>query len=308
MIPVRFVALLKILWFMEDDMKIEMVEVPKDLTYIGAFITFRCGYSCPYCITRHGELRPREEMTTVQWIEGLNRLSVPKELMVPITLQGGEPSKWPSFIELVNGLSGRFYVDILTNLDFDVDDFMCRVRPERLQRDVPYASIRVSYHPESDIDELLGKVLRMQSRGYSIGVFAVNHPDLDLSCIREMSERMGIDFRTKEFLGWHKGKLHGNYKYPDAVDGKARDVECRMTEILIAPNGDLHKCHRDLYAGEYPLGNLLDDGLKVEFKFRGCGKYGGKYGCNPCDVKLKNNRFQEWGTCSVDIREPFDFR
>lgn len=283
-------------------MKIKTVEVPEDLTYIGAFITFRCGYSCPYCITRHGELKPREEMTTVQWIEGLNRLLIPKGLMVPITLQGGEPSKRPSFTEIINGLSGRFYIDILTNLDFDIDDFMRRVKPERLQRDVPYASIRASYHPESDIDELLGKVLRMQSRGYSIGVFAVEHPDLDLRRIGRMSAHLGIDFRTKEFLGWHEGKLYGDYKYPDAVDGEAKTVECRMTELLVAPNGDLYRCHRDLYAGENPLGNLLDDGLEIEFKFRKCERFGGENGCNPCDVKLKNDRFQKFGACSMEIR------
>lgn len=280
-------------------MKVKMVGVPKDLTYIGAFITFRCGYSCPYCITRHGELRPREEMSTVQWIEGLNRLSVPRESMVPVTLQGGEPSMRPSFIEMINCLSGRFYIDVLTNLDFDIDSFMRRVRPERLRRDVPYASIRVSYHPESDVNELLGKVIRMQSRGYSIGVFAVDHPHLDLGPIREMSKQMGIDFRMKEFLGRHEGRLYGTYKYPGAVDGEAEEVECRMTQILVAPDGHLHRCHRDLYAGENPLGNLLDDDLKIEFKFQRCGNYGQ---CSPCNGKVKNDRFQRFGTCSMEIR------
>jgi len=279
--------------------KMRMVEIPGDLTYIGVFLTFRCGYNCSYCITRHGELRPRKEMTTVQWIEGLNRLSVPRESMVPVTLQGGEPSVRPGFIELVNGLSDRLYIDILTNLDFDVDNFMDRVRPERLCRDVPYASIRVSYHPESDVDELLGKVFRMQSRGYSIGVFGVEHPDVDLVRIREMSERMGIDFRTKEFLGLHEGKLYGTYKYADAIDGEARTVECRMTQILVAPDGSLHRCHRDLYAGENSLGHLLDEDLRIDFKFQKCNNYGQ---CNPCNGKVKNDRFQRFGTCSMEVK------
>jgi len=220
--------------------------------------------------------------------------------MVPLTIQGGEPSFHPAWIDIIQRLRSDFYIDLLTNLDFDVDVFMQHIPPERLQRDVPYASIRVSYHPEhSDLDQLLGKVRRLQDAGYSIGLFMVDHPASAVQPIAERAMGMGVDFRTKTFLGNHEGVLWGEYRYPGALSGQCMDVECRTTELLVAPNGDIHRCHRDLYAGESRVANILDDELEIEFPFRPCSKFGC---CNPCDQKLKNNRFQVFGACSVEIR------
>lgn len=276
------------------------VAVPREVTYIGVFLTFHCGYWCSYCINRHGGLQHCRELTATEWIEGLNRLKVEREWMVPVTLQGGEPSMHDGFIEVINGLRDDYYIDLLTNLDFDVADFMKRIPPGRLQRDVPYASIRASYHPEfASMEALLAKILKMKLGGYSIGLYAVEHPTLNLDRIAGLCRHLKIDFRTKEFLGEYKGEVYGVYKYPEAVDGNLKDTSCRMTELLVAPDGYLYRCHRDLYLGKNRLGNLLDDGLKVEFKFRRCENFGA---CNPCDIKIKNNRFQEFGTCSAEIK------
>lgn len=282
------------------------VVVPKELTYIGVFLTFHCGYRCSYCLNCHGSLTHCKELLATEWIAGLNRLQIEREWMVPITLQGGEPSLHEGFTEVVKGLRYDFYLDLLTNLDFDVDSFMERIPPALWrQRNVPYPPIRASYHPEAtDVNTLLAKVLKMQLGRYSIGLYAVEHPMFDLKQIRELCDHLKIDFRTKEFLGGYEGKVYGTYKYPEAVSGSANNkVLCKMTELLIAPNGNIYRCHRDLYSGENPLGNLMDDDLKVEFKFRECENFGS---CNPYDVKIKNNRFQEFGVCSAEIK--FDGR
>ncbi len=276
------------------------ITVPNDLTYISAFLTFRCNFNCDYCINKQGALRPRTELTANQWIEGLNRVNIDQALMVPITLTGGEPSKHKGFIPIIKGLRQDFYIDILTNFDFDIKEFMKEIPHDRLKRDVPYASIRVSYHHEqSDIKELLSDICRLQLANYSVGLFAVDHPDMNFSSIKKLCEQLGIDFRMKEFLGIWQNVLWGEYKYPDAIVGGPKKVQCRSTEVLIAPDGNIHKCHRDLYAGEYPVGNILDEDLEIEFKFRECGNYGN---CNYCDQKIKNNRFQEFGTCSIEIK------
>ena len=44
--------------------------------------------------------------------------------------------------------------------------------------------------------------------------------------------------------------------------------------------------------------NILDEKLDIEFKFRSCNRFGK---CSPCDLKIKNNRFQEFGACSVKV-------
>ena len=258
-------------------------------------------FACSYCINRHDILKPRKELIPEDWIKGLNRLVLKREIMTPITFQGGEPGRYKEFIGIIKNLNPNFYLDILTNLDFDIDQFMQEIPPERLQRDVPYASIRVSYHPEfSDLDTLLKKIVKMQNNNFSIGLFAVTHPETDIELVRNRAKEVEVDFRTKEFLGKHKGKLYGQYRYPEAVKGNdLRKVQCQTTELLIAPDGSIHKCHRDLYCGEFPIGNILDDDLSVSFPFRDCDKYGE---CNPCDIKTKNNRFQEYGYCSVKIK------
>lgn len=277
-----------------------IVEVPEQITYIGAFLTFSCQLHCSYCINRHNGLKPRKPLTADQWIAGLNRLRMSKELNVPITLQGGEPSAHIEFLEILKGLDEGFHIDLLTNLEFDITGFMKTISPARLRRDAPYASIRASYHPEfSDLDGLLRKIKRMQEGGYSIGLFAVDHPYTDIRTIRQKALKNNIDFRTKEFLGILNGKLHGLYNYAGAVNGAPlRKVECRTTELLIAPDGHIHRCHRDLYQGENAVGHILEDFLTISFPFRQCNRYGE---CNPCDIKIKNNRFQEFGHCSVII-------
>jgi len=278
------------------------VMIPEEITYVAAFLTFRCSYRCSYCINRHNTLKQRDEMSPKDWIEGLNRLALKKDLMLPITFQGGEPSAYTGFIEIIQNLRKDFYIDMLTNLFFDIEQFMKEIPPDRLQRDVPYASIRASYHPEfSDTDTLLEKIVSMQDHGYSIGLFAVDHPDINLDPIRNKSKSLGVDFRTKELLGMHNGELYGQYAYANAVNGgELKAVDCKTTELLIAPDGCIHRCHRDLYQGENSVGHILDEDLSITFPFRECSRYGE---CNPCDIKIKNNRFQQFGHCSVIIRD-----
>jgi len=284
------------------------VSVPNDLTYVGAFLTFACKFNCSYCINKSGELNPRTHMSTLDWIRGLNRLDIPKDRMVPITISGGEPSCFQDWLEVIANTRSRLYVDLLTNLDFDIDEFMDKINPEWLQRDVPYASIRVSYHPEySNVYSLLPKIGKLQKAGYSIGLFMVDHPAYkkQVEHVRDQSSLMGIDFRTKTFLGKYEGKLYGDYKYPHAVgvNSGLKVCKCKTTEILIAPNGNIHRCHHDLYSDINPVTHILDDDLKIEFPYRDCYVMGH---CNPCDIKLKNNRWQIWGACSVEIKEMDD--
>ena len=110
-----------------------------------------------------------------EWVKGLNRLN--SRLDLPITLQGGEPSLHPDFIYIINNLKPRFSMDILTNLQFDPEEFIGKVNPKRLRRDAPYASIRVSFHPEEvRIETLIQKTLKMRDAGFSIGVWGILHP------------------------------------------------------------------------------------------------------------------------------------
>ena len=278
------------------------VNLPPTYNYIGVFLTFGCNLNCSYCINNFEEgVKKRKIISGKEWVRLLNRLESRPDL--PVTLQGGEPSTHPDFIYIINNLKTSLNIDILTNIQFDIEKFIKEVDPQRVKRPAPYASIRVSYHPEvMDLEDTIRRVLRMQDKGFSIGIWGVVHP-LYKEHILEAQRKcrsLGIDFRTKEFLGEYQGRLYGTYKYKSAcTKEKRRKVLCKTTELLIDPQAQVFRCHHDIYKKMNPIGSLFDENFQIEDKFRECNWYGF---CNPCDIKVKTNRFQEYGHTSVEIK------
>ena len=257
---------------------------------------------CDYCINSAVARQSQSKTISKEgWIRALNRINCSPDL--PVTFQGGEPSVHPDFIPIIKNIRPDLNIDILTNLSFDVDVFIKEISPRRLSRGALYPNIRVSYHPQyMDLSQLLKKILKMQSAGFSIGVYGILHPRLKDTVLsaQKIFQAAGIDFRTKEFLGSYGDKLYGTYLYPEAIGAKARQkCLCRTTELIIGPQADIFRCHHDLYNCFSPIGNLLDDQVVIENSFRECGNFGD---CNPCDIKIKNNRFQRFGHTSVEIK------
>ena len=203
----------------------------------------------------------------------------------------------------MNNIKPELNIDVLTNLQFDADEFIRNVDPDRIKRKSPYASIRVSYHPEiMQLEPLVKKVLKLQNNGFSIGIWGVMHPAQESEILRakDYCASLGIDFRTKEFLGEYNGEMYGTYRYKGACDKKfSKSVLCKTTELIIGSNGAIYRCHSDLYEGRTSIGNILDKNFEIEDKFRECSAFGH---CNPCDIKVKTNRFQQFGHTSVEIK------
>lgn len=281
-----------------------------DHNYVAFFLSFACNLKCAYCINLHdngsrSEQAKRRYMSVDDWIAAADRLVLRADL--PLTLQGGEPTLFPEFFRFVNEVKPEIKMDLMTNLMFDVDAFIARVPVERFTREAPYAAIRVSYHPEQNsIDDLIAKTNKLQKAGFRIGLYGIEHPDPEIrKHILEVQERclkLGLDFRLKEFLGEYSGKMFGTFKYDGSVLGESRKrCECRTTEIVVDPGGFVYKCHADLYNGREPIAHILDEDFNEDSidEFRECESYGT---CNPCDVKVKTNRFQIFGHTSVEIR------
>lgn len=278
------------------------IYVPETYNYIGIFLTFGCNLNCSYCINKfEHNLKKRKSSSCKDWVKHLNRIE--SRLDLPITLQGGEPSIHPDFIYIINNVKPTLNVDILTNLQFDIEDFIKKVDPERVKRNAPYASIRVSYHPETmDLDDTIDRTLKMLKAGFSIGIWGVRHPIYEehIKAAQAKATERGIDFRTKEFLGEYNGRTLGTYKYPGACDKKfKKKVLCKTTEFLVDPEGSVFRCHHDLYKGVNPIGNLFNPDFEVQDVYRDCDYFG--Y-CNPCDIKIKTDRFQQYGHTAVDIK------
>lgn len=277
------------------------IAVPTDCNYVGVFLILSCNLSCDYCInTLSGNLIKKKVIPHAEWTKILNRLDLPAGL--PITLQGGEPTLHPDFYQIINGLNSDIPIDLLTNIQFDPVKFASLISPSRLKRDAKYASIRVSYHPTTmNWAKTLEKVLWLQQKRYSVSLNSVFHPEVENHLLECQAEALakGIDYRFKDFLGVYNNKKFGNYKYPDACfSDNLKTVSCKTSELLIAPDGQVYRCHHDLYNSFKPIGSLLTENISIESSFSPCQMFGK---CNPCDVKIKNNRFQEGGHTSVEI-------
>lgn len=278
--------------------------LPRRYNYIACFLTLDCNFNCDYCINWFGDRKKykKTNISAKEWIAGLNRLVCPSDL--PVTIQGGEPSTHPDFIRIIKNIRNDLNIDILTNLSFEVEEFIENVNPVRLRREAPYPSIRVSYHPPyADLDVLIAKVLKMQRAGFSIGIFGILHPAFEQDILRAQRRclDLGIDFRTKEFLGTFKGRIYGTYLYPEAVGGiRQKSCFCRTSELIIGPEGNIYRCHHDLYEDFPAIGNFLDPDFEITDIFRECSRFGE---CNPCDMKIKTDRFQVYGYTAVEVKD-----
>ena len=285
-------------------MNLPEIRLPERYNYIACFLTLDCNLECGYCINSFGG-GPRREAAVMpgeRIVQGLNRLVCPEDL--PVTIQGGEPGLHPDFIRIIKGIKKELSMDILTNLFFDADEFIDNIEASRLNRGALYPNIRVSYHPDHmDLDILVKKVLKIKQAGFSIGIFGILHPLFEgkVFAAKKRCDSLGIDFRTKEFLGEFGGRMHVTYLYPEAVGAKSRkSCLCRTSELIIGPDGSIYRCHHDLYKHFPPIGNLLDPRFGIEDKFMACDQFGD---CNPCDIKVKTNRFQVYGHTSVEAKD-----
>ena len=281
------------------------LKLPERYNYAEAYLTFRCNLDCDYCINKFGKLKDRDELTAKEWINSLNRIDFGQ---IPLTLGGGEPTLHKEFYKIINNLEHK--VDLLTNLQFDIQEFIKKVDRNNFTESsiYHYHPIRISYHAERmNREKIINDALQLMNSGFNIGIFGIRHPytinenmAMSFSCTK-----MRIPFYEKDFLGEVDGRIYGYYKYPKGLNpefndhGQLKEVKCRTRELLIAPNGDIHRCHRDLYKSENPIENI--QGVRtLEDNFRPCSNYGE---CNPCDLKLKTNKYLRNIECQIEIKE-----
>ena len=265
--------------------------------YIAVFLTFACDNDCPYCITRLDGLVQKETIPAKNWIDLFNSMEIIGD--VPLTFQGGEPTLHPEFYQIVNGIDLKNKsLNLMTNLNFDPQEFMKAVNPDIFNRKAPFPSIRVSYHIEQiERDIIIDKVKIMTDKGYGIGLYMLDHPNnqKEIKKIRKTCQKLGIDFRLKDYLDKNIEASKIRYHFNEDTL-----VHCRNSDLIIGPDLNVYKCHYDLYTNKVPLFNLKNSQMdSVEPIWTTCS-YPTR--CNPCDMKIKNDRYQQWGYCSVEIK------
>ena len=291
-----------------------IVVLPENFGYISAFLTMRCNLDCGFCLnafSRKFDRKKFKETSGKLWVTALNKIESRPE--IPITFSGGEPFLHKDFIYILNNVKPDLNIDILTNLQWGkrgLEKFIDEVDPKRIERDSPYPSIRVSYHPEQmgDGGALVESVRALKDAGFSIGIWAVLYPSpAQLSAINQMQFKCldsGVEFRLKEFTGEYGGEEYGDYsKYPGATfksDSELHGCLCRPSELLMSTDCRTYRCHRDLFSEESSTGNILDPNFRINTDYAPCDRYGQ---CHPCDVKVKTNSRQKLGHTSVEIEK-----
>jgi len=190
-------------------------------------ISFKCNYKCSYCeVVRRDEEFDNRIADTDQWREIWDKI-FDNYWCTHVRFSGGEPTIYPNFLKFLGMLLEKHTVDITTNLSFDLNDFLDKVKPGGL-------SISASFHPEfCDFESFFEKLKYLHFHGFPSTLAYVGYPP-HLDKIPEYKKRLEdlqMYFKIIPFIGNYKGK-----KYPESYDA----VEKRLLEGFATDSNDQH--------------------------------------------------------------------
>jgi MoaA/NifB/PqqE/SkfB family radical SAM enzyme len=275
-----------------------MIRLDERIEYVELYYTMQCNLRCSYCINgavdrRRYAVDPGILAHAINGIEFGN---------IPLTIGGGEPTIGAGFDSFISALKPEIKIDLLTNGTWKPEQILSIPVKRFTDKGSTYKSIRISYHVGQEKEKLVSNAEILSNCGYRVGIFGIAHPE-NLRENMEMADlcsKAGVFFFVKEFLGEYLGDWYGRYKYPEGKDGILKTCECRSSEVLIDPCGDIFRCHSDLYGATNAQGNIVFyKGDSIGYDFRECTKFGI---CNPCDLKIKISPDLKRSRCSVEVR------
>ncbi|MCX5796303.1 MAG: radical SAM protein [Elusimicrobia bacterium] len=218
-------------------------------------ISVACNYRCPYCyyeghwddLKKHN-LAPPLETALATW-KGIYE----KYGECYILINGGEPTVYPRFMELMAALTRWHRWNFNTNLTWRLDRwraFAEQIEPSR-------GNIQFSFHPseEKDIDAFIERALAVRRLGFdNCDVTIIAYPPhlRDLKRFCGKFKAAGIKVSSQPFVGtWH-GK---NYPHDYTEE------ESALIRILSEENDSSLRSELDHAIGSAsPLGKLCRSG------------------------------------------------
>lgn len=238
-----------------------------------------CNYQCPYCWNHDKPQETAKEtvyFSVKEWLKIWNNI-YDKYGSCKISVSGGEPSIYPSFIELVKELSRKHLLGIVTNLSFDVERFIAQqIEPKKVNLGVSFQPLFVKF------EEFLRKALILKEHGFTNSVLYVTYPPQmkQMSYYKREFERRGFAFQVQPFWGRYQDRSYPEDYTEDEKEviasfldnpkeinyrlnrKKTKGKLCRAGEIyaVIQPNGMVNRCG---FSFEGHIGNFLDKNFKL---------------------------------------------
>lgn len=241
---------------------------------------YQCNFRCPYCNAPKPEnpnFKQKDQNITYPKVQELISAwdNIYKKYgTCKIRLDGGEPSVYPGFVELISAVSRQHLLQINTNLSFDVEGFVNLVNPDKVRIDA-------SFHCEyMSLEEFLRKIILLKEKGFRLVVSVVAYPPyLDrINDYKQAIENLKIPFFIHPFSGEFEGRSYPrSYEMCEvskiySLDEASRLIMgwrsgeknitrgklCRMGQIYgrIYPSGDVYRCCAE--GGLFKIGNILD--------------------------------------------------
>lgn len=243
-----------------------------------------CNYKCPYC-----SIHKLDKCVAIDWNKWVERLNSLNPQVIDIT--GGEPFLNPHMIDIIKGLNCK--VGLTTNMSRDLTRLAQEVSPDKL------FSITASYHPTQNInrDWFTGKIVMLMQRGFHVTVNFVAYPEQMylIPSLQAYFQAFGIPFhvdpyaedkdypytfneREKSFLRpfTAQNRLH-------KIDNPISTIMCSagMDYLNIHPDGTVYRCMTNCLSNYGSMGNLFDEGFKINTDMELCDHFGL---CGGCDM------------------------
>lgn len=204
-------------------------------------ITYRCNYRCTYCIVFESPQwdsvlakKDRPPVPAERWMEIWDGI-YEKYGSAHIHCSGGEPFYYPRFVDILAHITGKHTMECDTNLSFDVDTFIGKVRPGTFR-------FAPSFHPEfAKLGPYVEKCRKLKAAGYDLeGANYICWPPhvKDIPTFKAALNDVGVGLTLIPFRGRFDGK-----DYPDAYTLEERRLINRNSynPILSEDYGSYYK-------------------------------------------------------------------
>ena len=249
-------------------------------------IWYACNYRCSYCpweMSKSWEAMAKKHrvISPAEWIACWERMHR-KYDSSHVYFIGGEPLLYPRIDEILEALSRKHYLSVITNLSMPID------AARRLVQKLPPERVRfgASFHPEfSDLDQFLEKLAVFQEADFQVWASMVAWPPFigEIKKYMDVFESRGIGLDLQTFFGTYQGKSYPlDYTREEklAISPYIADIlkphglgqeptlgkPCGSGHIYskILGNGDVYRCGSVVdYDSPAPMGNILDPDFEL---------------------------------------------